>query len=122
MSAIRSHGNKSTELLLRMVLVQRGIRGWVLHERSLPGTPDFFFPQKKLAIFVDGCFWHKCPQCGTLPKTRADFWLAKLERNRQRDKKITRLLRASGIKVVRLWEHQLQTPALRANAIHSIFG
>lgn len=120
MSAVRSRGNRSTEMVLRMAMVQRGIRGWVMHDRSVPGTPDFFFPKRKVAVFVDGCFWHACPKCGTTPKTRTAFWVAKFERNKERDQRNKRLLRKQGITVVRVWEHQLVSLAQRRGIVDSI--
>jgi DNA mismatch endonuclease (patch repair protein) len=80
MRAIKGKGNRSTELVLRMVLVRNGIQGWSLNSR-LPGRPDFLFETKKLAVFVDGCFWHGCPRCGHTPKTRSAFWVKKFESN-----------------------------------------
>ena len=120
MAAIRSRGNKSTEIVLRMSLVQRGISGWVMHDRTVPGTPDFFFPKRKVAVFVDGCFWHSCPKCGTLPKTRTAFWRAKFERNKERDRANKRLLTKMGVEVIRIWEHQLISFAQRKSVVDSI--
>ena len=79
-----------------------------MHEKLLPGTPDFFFPVQRLAVFVDGCFWHGCPQCGHLPKNNSAFWAAKLARNRKRDRIAKRQLLALGINTVRIWEHELK--------------
>ena len=107
MRAIRSFGNRSTELRLRALLVSSGIRGWRLQERGLPGTPDFFFRIEKIAVFVDGCFWHGCPTCRHAPSIRADYWRQRIERNRERDLRASKNLRASGISVVRIWECKL---------------
>lgn len=106
MGKIRSRNNRTTELRLRMALIREGLGGWVLHP-DLPGRPDFFFARERLAVFVDGCFWHGCKTCGHVPKTRSRFWGAKIERNRQRDKNTSRALRSSGIRVLRVWEHSL---------------
>lgn len=108
MSGIRGKRNKSTELCLRMGLVRAGIRGFVLHPPNVPGKPDFYFPKKNLAVFVDGCFWHGCKICGHIPKTNTNFWALKIQRNLARDAKTTRLLRRRRIKVFRFWEHQLK--------------
>jgi DNA mismatch endonuclease (patch repair protein) len=105
MSAIRGKHTKSTEVALRMALVRSGVRGWVLHASHLPGKPDVLFWRQRVAVFVDGCFWHACPQCGHVPKTRSVFWEAKLARNRERDRRVTAALRVTGYSVVRLWEH-----------------
>jgi DNA mismatch endonuclease (patch repair protein) len=77
-----------------------------MHPR-LPGSPDFYFKSSRLAVFVDGCFWHGCRRCGHIPKTNTSFWAAKLSRNRERDRDVARDLRARGIVVVRIWEHEL---------------
>ncbi len=109
MGAIRGKGNKTTERVLRMALVRDGVSGWHLHSKELPGKPDFFFPEQKVAIFVDGCFWHGCARCGHTPHTRSEFWKAKFERNQTRDRRVARQLRKAGVSVIRLWEHQLKT-------------
>ncbi len=108
MRAIRSRGNRSTEWRLRAKLMGRGIRGWELHPRNVFGVPDFFFPAERLAVFVDGCFWHSCPRCGHMPKTNADYWRLKIARNRQRDRTVSRGLRKSGCTVVRFWECEVR--------------
>jgi DNA mismatch endonuclease (patch repair protein) len=81
--------------------------------RSVPARifavrPDFVFPRLKLAVFVDGCFWHGCPRHATWPKHRAAWWRRKLEANRARDRLVTRTLRRLGWRVLRIWEHELQ--------------
>src|SRR5579884_1542564 len=108
MGAIRGRDNRTTERALRMALVRCRVSGWQLHA-NLPGKPDFYFPQKKLAIFVDGCFWHGCPRCGHIPKTRSSFWAAKFKRNRKRAQTVLQLLQAKGIQVVRIWEHDVKS-------------
>ena len=109
MRAIRSAGNRTTEMHLRAILVQHAISGWRLREKDIPGIPDFFFSNERLAVFVDGCFWHGCPKCGHIPKTNRAYWRAKISRNRVRDARITRQLRRLGFSVVRLWECDLRT-------------
>ncbi len=108
MAAIRGKNNRTTELRLRMALVRAGISGWEANVSELPGKPDFFFRNKKIAVFVDGCFWHGCPKCGHYPKTRKKFWKTKILRNKERDKQNRRLLRKEGIKVISIWEHSLK--------------
>jgi len=120
MGSIRGKGNKTTELKLRMGFVRAGLRGFRLHVGHLPGKPDFFFENAKLAIFVDGCFWHGCPKCGHIPKTRSAFWIAKFERNQGRDRKNIRLLKSNGIKVIRFWEHQLKAASDLRRAVARI--
>ncbi len=109
MAAIRAKGNRSTEWRLRSALVQAGVGGWKLHRREILGVPDLWFPSQRVAVFVDGCFWHGCKSCGHYPKTNAKFWRLKIDGNRNRDRRITRQLRASGVRVVRFWEHQLHS-------------
>lgn len=107
MSAIKGRGNKTTEQRLRFALVRAGIVGWTLHDRGLPGCPDFVFEQRKLAVFVDGCFWHGCARCGHEPKTNGSFWSTKIALNKSRDRKTTNRLRGLGFVVIRIWEHEL---------------
>jgi DNA mismatch endonuclease (patch repair protein) len=107
MSRIRGARNKDTELRLIQVFRANSIRGW-RRGSKLPGKPDFVFPQLRLAVFVDGCFWHGCPKHMTWPKTRAAFWLAKITGNKARDRRVNRALRERGWSVVRIWEHELK--------------
>lgn len=67
--------------------------------------PDLVFPSPRVAVFVDGCFWHGCPSHGHLPASNTTYWKAKLRRNRERDKRQTRALQGEGWKVIRMWEH-----------------
>ena len=108
MASVKGRGNKSTEVNLRMRLIAAGIRGWKMHVKDVRGRPDFYFPHERVAVFVDGCFWHGCPRCGHLPKKNSSFWTAKIKRNRQRDAAQTTALRAEGIEVLRFWEHDLK--------------
>jgi DNA mismatch endonuclease (patch repair protein) len=108
MAAVKGKGNKTTERRLRLAMVRAGIRGWTLHYSDIPGRPDFFFRGARIAVFVDGCFWHGCQTCGHIPKKNNAFWLKKIERNRDRDRDVTRTLLSQGISVMRFWEHSLQ--------------
>ena len=108
MQAIKGRGNKSTELACRMALVRAGISGWGLHPPDIEGNPDIYFESKKVAVFLDGCFWHGCPKCGHIPKTNSAFWEAKIKRNKQRDRSKRSTLRKQGISVMTLWEHDLK--------------
>jgi DNA mismatch endonuclease Vsr len=108
MSAIRSRKNKTTEQRLRLSLVRAGIAGWTMNPPGIAGCPDFYFPILRVAIFVDGCFWHACPECGHLPKTRQEFWATKFRANQERDRRVTELLQTEGIRVARFWEHEIQ--------------
>ena len=106
MSRIRGHGNKDTELALARLFHRHGITGWRRHQPVF-GKPDFVFPKLRLAVFVDGCFWHACPLHSTKPRNNATFWRKKLAANRSRDRKVNRTLRAAGWRVLRIWEHEL---------------
>ncbi|MCP4264811.1 MAG: very short patch repair endonuclease [Candidatus Brocadiaceae bacterium] len=108
MAAIKSKSNRSTELILRMALIRRRISGFRLQAKDLPGNPDFVFIKEKIAIFVDGCYWHGCSKCGHIPKTRSAFWNAKIKRNKVRDKQKNRELKGIGIRPLRIWEHDLK--------------
>jgi DNA mismatch endonuclease, patch repair protein len=98
--------NTLTELSLRKVLWRKGLR-YRLHAK-MPGKPDIVFRPVKIAVFVDGCFWHKCPKCYVEPATRKGFWLPKLEKNTKRDKAVNRMLRKQDWIVLRFWEHQIR--------------
>lgn len=108
MSAVKSSGNRTTERALRMALVRARVSGWRLNDRSLPGIPDFFFPAARLAVFVDGCFWHGCARCRSIPRTRKAFWLEKIEKNRWRHRRVALRLKKSGVRTLRFWEHSLK--------------
>jgi DNA mismatch endonuclease (patch repair protein) len=109
MARIRNFGNKSTELRMAKLLRQYGLRGWRRHPR-LPGRPDFVFPRERVALFIDGCFWHCCPRCNWMPNSNAAYWTAKFAANRSRDRKANRALRRGGWRVIRVWEHSLERP------------
>lgn len=106
MSRIRSTHNLRTELVLVQLLRKYHISGWRRHQRLI-GRPDFIFPAQRVALFVDGCFWHCCPTHGSRPSTNKSFWFAKLSRNQKRDRFVTRALRTAGWVVLRVWQHEL---------------
>lgn len=110
MSLIRSHGNKETELRLIEILRASKITGW-RRKQPLTGKPDFVFRRQRIAVFVDGCFWHGCPRCYKRPNSNQEFWDAKIDRNRRRDRLVARELRLSGWQVIRFWQHQLAYPS-----------
>ena len=117
MSRIRSRGNAGTELELARVLRGHGIKGWRRHvmvrgmardnEAPLKVRPDFVFRTARLAVFVDGCFWHACPLHGSRPGGNAAFWRRKLRGNMERDRRVNAALKRAGWKVLRIWEHEL---------------
>jgi len=108
----------SAELLLRKALRSAGMRAFRTHSARVPGTPDLVFTRPKVAVFVDGCFWHGCPKCYREPSTNKTYWKMKVRRNRDRDAKVSAECRKSGWRVVRLWEHEiLKTPARAATKV-----
>lgn len=106
MSRIRGRGNEATELALVAFLRRHGIVGW-RRQVQLFGSPDFVFKKHRVAVFVDGCFWHGCPKHATQPKSNQAFWAAKLARNKARDCLVTHTLRQRGWRVLRVWQHEL---------------
>jgi DNA mismatch endonuclease (patch repair protein) len=135
MSRIRGRGNMETELALVRLLRAARITGWrrqvqiilgrsrgdeaqtfradrmrkirASSRRLLQVRADFTFRKERLVIFVDGCFWHGCPKHSNLPANNREFWLKKLTGNKGRDRLVTRALRQSGWRVLRIWEHEL---------------
>lgn len=106
MSQIKS-SNTRLEILFRKYLTKNGIRGYRI-KNKIHGKPDLYFTKQKIAIFIDGCFWHKCPADFVRPKSKNDYWDIKINKNVSRDKKITKLLKAEGINVIRFWEHEIE--------------
>jgi DNA mismatch endonuclease (patch repair protein) len=109
MAAVKGAGNQSTEIALAKIFRKFKIKGWRRGNSKIIGKPDFVFLKKKIAIFVDGCFWHGCKRHGSIPKTNGRFWSRKILRNKERDKFVNRTLRKSGWNVIRLWEHSVET-------------
>lgn len=103
MAQVKSDGNRSTEAALIAVFRAQGITGW-RRRYPLHGKPDFVFPRQRVAVFVDGCFWHGHPTKCRIPRMNRAYWIKKIERNRVRDRKVTRTLKEKGWKVVRIWE------------------
>lgn len=98
------------EMTLRRALHKSGLRGYRVHHRDLPGRPDIAFTRGKVAIFVNGCFWHRCPICRLpAPRTHASFWRTKFELNVRRDLKKTENLKSEGWEVVVVWEHEIKS-------------
>jgi DNA mismatch endonuclease (patch repair protein) len=109
MSRIRGKNTKP-ETLLRSALHLRGLR-FRIHSKELPGSPDIVFSRQRIAVFVDGCFWHGCPAHSVQPKTNQKFWVQKIEGNRIRDGRNRTALKKLGWKVIRVWEHELKRDA-----------
>jgi DNA (cytosine-5)-methyltransferase 1 len=99
--------NTSGEMLFRKALWQAGIRGFRLHSATVPGHPDVVFQKQRIAVFIDGCFWHGCPKCYRAPKSNQDYWKMKVSRNKKRDEAVTELCKKAGWKVLRIWEHEV---------------
>jgi DNA mismatch endonuclease, patch repair protein len=134
MARVRSRGNRSTETVVASLFRRHGFAGWRRHfevrvkkvggqraplaataaaggseltPRRFRVRPDFVFPKLRVAVFVDGCFWHACPQHGTRPRGNRAFWRKKLAANKERDRLVNRTLRRTGWRVIRIWEHAL---------------
>ena len=107
MSKVRSKNNKSTELKLIKIFEENNIKGW---QRNYPvkGHPDFVFLNRKIAIFVDGCFWHGHDCRNTSPSDHAEYWANKRERNIKHDKEVTEMFEQRGWTVIRIWECELK--------------
>jgi len=109
MASIKGKGNKSTEIKLLAILKTNRFTGWRRHY-NIDGTPDFAWPILKIALFVDGCFWHGCPYCRRPPKSNVEFWEGKVRYNLVRDRKVSKILRNKGWKVIRIRECKIDTP------------
>jgi len=111
------------ELALRSELHRRGRRFRVDYRISVPGfpaRPDVVFPRQRVAVYVDGCFWHRCPVHGTEPKTNSRYWMPKLNANVARDRRMTTALEREGWRVLRLWAHT--PPSEAADAVDAALG
>lgn len=126
MAKIRGTGNRSTELTMVRGFRSAHVTGWRRHvtftfrvqaptgsvaaanTQVVKVRPDFIFRSERVAIFVDGCFWHRCPLHSKVPESNRSFWEPKLQANVARDRRATRLLRDAGWSVLRVWEHELR--------------
>lgn len=107
MKAVKSKGNKSTEVKLIEIFKSHHITGW-RRNSNLIGHPDFVFPQKRIALFSDGCFWHGHNCRNLIPSDNAEYWEKKIKRNKTRDKVITKELNQKGWMVIRIWECEIK--------------
>jgi DNA mismatch endonuclease (patch repair protein) len=107
MRGIKPRGNRSTELRLVAAFRAAGVFGWRRH-MPLPGRPDFTFHSQRVVVFVDGDFWHGNPRTFKMPHTNSAFWREKIKYNRAKDRRVSRLLRVQGWKVIRIWESTLR--------------
>lgn len=109
--------NTGPEVKLRQILCKNGIRGYRLNWKKAPGRPDIAFPKRKKAIFVHGCYWHRCSKCRlTLPKSNADFWREKFAKNIKRDKLKQKELRKDGWDVLIVWECEIKKDIKKAKS------
>ncbi|MGA3238633.1 MAG: very short patch repair endonuclease [Bryobacteraceae bacterium] len=120
MAAVRSRGNTTTELPLSKLLWEAGMRGYRKHW-PVAGRPDFAWPGRKVAVFVDGCFWHGCA-CKYLPRTNTEFWRNKIEANKRRDRSVVRSLRRDGWTVIRVKECAVRKSATLARIVRAVQG
>lgn len=111
MRAVKGKGTRLERRLFSM-LVGMGLKGWQKNVGSIVGKPDVVFVSRRVAIFVDGCFWHGCPHCQRkLPKTNRKYWEQKIKRNVALAKSHNKQLRADGWTVIRIWEHEISKTA-----------
>ena len=120
MRRVRSRDTKP-ELLVRRILRAAGI-GYRLGGCGLPGRPDLVMKGRKVAVFVHGCFWHghDCPRGSRRPKANADYWAAKIGRNRARDERNTASLQADGWRVITVWECEMRAPGFAGALVDAV--
>ena len=112
MSAVRSKGNETTEVAMIKVFRENKIVGW-RRDYNLQGKPDFVFPNEKLVVFVDGCFWHGHTCLKPRDSLKEGFWKEKIERNIKRDKLVNKVLKAESWEVIRVWECEIEKKKYR---------
>lgn len=110
MSQVKSNGNRSTELKILALFKGNRITGW-RRKYTLFGKPDFVFPKQRVAMFVDGCFWHGHPTKCRMPATNTEYWERKISRNQARDREVNQTLKKKGWKIVRVWEDCINKPS-----------
>lgn len=123
---MRANKGKGTgpEMDVRRILREAGYPGYRLNWKGAPGHPDIAYPGRRVAIFVNGCFWHRCPKCDLqLPKSHTEFWREKFDRNVRRDREKTEALESMGWTVVTVWECELRDPdAVRDRLVEVLSG
>lgn len=107
MSRVRAT-NTEPEVKLRRLLSDKGFKNYKINYSTLLGKPDIVFIKRRIAIFIDGCFWHKCPVCFVKPETRIKFWMEKIQENLKRDRKVNAGLKKKGWSVIRIREHAVE--------------
>ena len=116
---MRANKAKGTEpeVVVRRMLREMGHPGYRLNWKKIPGRPDIAYPGRKIAIFINGCFWHRCPNCNLpLPKSHTEFWQEKFERNVERDKRKTSELEEMGWTVITIWECEIKKDKIGVKA------
>ena len=113
------------EVLLRQLLHRAGLR--FRKDRLIPLKPrgvrvDVVFPRQRVAVFMDGCYWHRCPEHGTMPATNHEYWRAKFETNMARDARNNAELARDGWRVIRIWEHEVLDDDLAAHAVSRVLS
>jgi DNA mismatch endonuclease (patch repair protein) len=121
MKAVKSKGNKSTEIKLIEIFKSCHATGW-RRNSNLIGHPDFIFPKSHIAIFADGCFWHGHNCRNVNPSDNAEYWQNKIKRNKARDRAITKELTQQGWKVVRIWECEIKKGKIQKLMATSLFS
>ena len=121
MSRIKGKGNKTTEVAFASLLRQNGISGW-RRQWPVAGRPDVAFPKEKVAVFVDGCFWHQCPRHKRVPETRKGYWMEKFRVGKAKRVSDKRSLRADGWVILEVWEHDLKSEVGRAKVLKRVQG
>ena len=105
---------------VRMMLVAAGISGFELNPKDIDGRPDIAFREDRLAVFVNGCFWHRCPMHFGMPRTNRAYWARKINKNVRRDRLTQRRLHYHGWSVLNIWEHALTTKGWRHHELSRI--
>ena len=105
MSTIRGKNTKP-EIKIRKIIWSRNKR-YRIHDRTIFGTPDISNKKRRLAVFIDGCFWHGCSRCYKEPQTNTEFWRTKIKNNRERRKKVISKLKVEGWNIMEFWEHEI---------------
>ncbi len=101
--------NTKPEIILRKAIWSNGLRGYRLHSKNIPGSPDITFAKRKLGIFINGCFWHRCPHCILpMPKSNIAFWQNKFQKNLERDIRKIKEVKKLGWKIITIWECQIK--------------
>lgn len=121
MQSVKGKGTK-LEMRLFAMLARMGLKGWKKNVENITGKPDVAFIDLRVAVFIDGCFWHGCPSCRRkLPKTNREYWSRKIKRNVALAKSHNRRLRQDGWTVIRVWEHEIANSAkIKARILHAL--